>query len=186
MARVPKGVLIGAVATILVGGAIVAGVTANNGGGQPIVVRHQAGTSGGSSNTILPDLVGKDPVTGASVSLAAFRGKPLFINLWASWCPGCNVEAPDIARFTKDHPEVGFVEVDEQDTTGAAKSFVAKYRWQHTSLFDPDGSMGAQLGLQGLPTTIAVDANGRIVGQVAGIVSYESLTAAAKELTGAQ
>ena len=178
MPRISKSLLIGAAATLLVAGAVVAGVTADGGGSQPLAVHSQP--TGGKP---LPDLTGNDPVTGSPVSLSSFRGKPLFINLWASWCPGCNEEAADIARFTRDHPEVGFVGIDEQDSTSAAKGFVAKYGWKHASLFDPDGSMGAQLGLQGLPTTIAVDASGRIVGQVAGTVTYESLTAAAKGLT---
>lgn len=170
-----------AAAVVVVGGSLVAAATVGNSSGpQPIAIQP------GSGSAQLPDATGTDPVTGKPVSFSQFRGKPLFINLWASWCPGCNEEAADIARFVKDHPEVGFVGVDVQDTIGDAKAFYAKYGWKHPSLFDQDSALGARLGLQGLPTTIVVDATGRVVANAPGVVTYESLTAAAKQLTGAQ
>lgn len=170
-----------ATATVVVGGSLIAALTVGNSSSpQPIAINPGAGSAG------LPDATGTDPVSGKPVSFAQFRGKPLFINLWASWCPGCNDEAADIARFVKDHPEVGFVGVDVQDTVGDAKAFYAKYSWQHPTLFDQSSALGARLGLQGLPTTIVVDASGRIVANAPGVVTYDSLSAAAKQLTGPQ
>ena len=56
---------------------------------------------------------GEDPIT----------GKPLVINVWGSWCPGCIAEAEDLRRFAEDHPEVQLIGIDLQDTESGAKEF---------------------------------------------------------------
>ena len=72
----------------------------------------------------LPELSGTDPVSGRDVSTAEFAGRPLIINMWASWCEGCRVEAPDIRRFVADGPDVTFIGLDVNDDDGAARDFV--------------------------------------------------------------
>jgi thiol-disulfide isomerase/thioredoxin len=90
------------------------------------------------------------------------------ITIWASWCPGCNAEAPTLARFAKAHPEAGFIGVDSSDTRDAARDLYEKYGWQFPSVFDPDGRTAGELGLQGTPTTIFLDAEHREVARIVG------------------
>jgi thiol-disulfide isomerase/thioredoxin len=130
----------------------------------------------------VPALSGTDPVTGQTVSVADFAGRPLVINMWASWCPGCIVEAPDIKRFTQDHPEVGFLGLDVTDSAGGAREFVERYAWSHPSIFDPRGELAARLNLRGLPTTVFVRADGTIAGQALGEVTYQQLVDAVARL----
>jgi thiol-disulfide isomerase/thioredoxin len=125
-----------------------------------------------------PDLAGADPVTGRRVSVSDFAGRPLVINMWASWCTGCIAEAPDIRRFTEDHPDVGFLGIAVSDSIGGSRGFVDRFGWTHPSIFDPDGGHAAKLNLRGLPTTIFVTADGTIAGEALGEVTYEQLVEA--------
>jgi thiol-disulfide isomerase/thioredoxin len=114
------------------------------------------------------ELTGTDPVTGRSVDLASYRGIPLVLNVWGSWCPGCNAEAADLARFARLHPNVQVIGIDTQDTSSGAKSFYRKWGWKHPSIADPKGELAARLGVQGYPTTFFLNARHRIVTQVIG------------------
>lgn len=114
------------------------------------------------------ELSGEDPVTGEPVSLADFAGKPVVLNFWASWCPPCREELPDLQRFTAGHPEVAVVGVNFQDTPAGAKALAEEVGWVPPSVSDPEGAIGARLGIQGMPTTFFLDAEHRLVGLVAG------------------
>jgi thiol-disulfide isomerase/thioredoxin len=115
-----------------------------------------------------PELSGEDPITGEEIELADFRGKPVVINIWASWCPGCNDEAVDLREFAADHPEAVLLGVDFQDTFSGAREFYERWGWEHPSIFDSSGSQTAALGLFGLPTTLFLDARHRIAARVVG------------------
>ena len=99
------------------------------------------------------------------------RGTPLVLNVWGSWCPGCNAEAADLARFARSHPNVQVIGIDTQDTSGGAKSFYRKWGWQHPSIADPKGELAARLGVQGYPTTFFLNARHRVVTQIIGATS---------------
>ena len=115
-----------------------------------------------------PSLQGRDPITGRPVSLAQFAGRPVVLNVWASWCTGCNQEAADLARFAASHPGAQVLGVDTQDTTGGARAFYRKWRWHHPSISDPNGSLSARLAVTGLPTTYFLDRRHRFAGEIVG------------------
>jgi thiol-disulfide isomerase/thioredoxin len=115
-----------------------------------------------------PSLHGRDPITGKEVSLSAFAGKPVVLNVWASWCTGCNQEAADLARFASSHRGAQVLGVDTQDTTGGARAFYHKWHWHHPSITDPSGSLSARLAVTGLPTTFFLDRRHRIVSKIIG------------------
>jgi thiol-disulfide isomerase/thioredoxin len=130
------------------------------------------GASGARPVAVTPEqapiLLGEDPITGEEVALADFRGKPVVINVWASWCPGCNDEAADLREFATDHPEVVVLGVDFQDTVEGARRFYRRWEWTHPSIFDSSGTQGAALGLFGMPTTLFLDSQHRITARVVG------------------
>jgi thiol-disulfide isomerase/thioredoxin len=115
-----------------------------------------------------PNLVGEDPITGEEVALADFSGKPVVINVWASWCPGCIEEAVDLREFAADHPDVVVLGVDFQDTVQGALEFYRRWEWTHPSIFDSSGTQTAALGLFGMPTTFFLDREHRIAARVVG------------------
>ncbi len=141
--------------------------------------------NGGSSNATAPTtqasgarllLSGTDPITGRQVSLAAFTGKPVLLNMWASWCTGCVAEARALALFERAHPEAQVVGLDVQDSKSAARAFYRRFGWRHPSIFDPTGALAARLGLQGLPTTIFLDRRHRVVARILGETDLAGFT----------
>lgn len=171
MPKLPRRRLLAAAAALAVGAVIAVGLIAGSSQDAPDVAI--------AEGPPVPSLSGTDPVTGAAVAVEDFRGGPLVINMWASWCTGCRVEAPDIKRFTETHPQVGFLGIDVTDTPAGARDFVARYGWTHPSIADPQGRLAARLGLRGLPTTVFVRADGTMAGEVLGEVTYEQLVEAA-------
>ncbi len=130
--------------------------------------------SGGSGTTALPaatpapSVAGVDPVTGEHVSLADYRGKPVVVNVWASWCPPCHEEARDLARFARAHPEVQLLGIDIQDTKEGARGFYRRYELPYPSVFDPRAELALSFGLQGQPITYFLNERHEIVGRIIG------------------
>jgi thiol-disulfide isomerase/thioredoxin len=91
-------------------------------GGAPAEAPSALGGAVSQASGGAPSLHGRDPITGRQVSLAQFVGKPVVLNVWASWCTGCNQEAADLARFAAAPPGAQVRGVDTQDTTGAARA----------------------------------------------------------------
>jgi cytochrome c biogenesis protein CcmG, thiol:disulfide interchange protein DsbE len=124
--------------------------------------------SGGSDGAGAATLTG-ETLAGDSFDLAEYRGKPVVINFFASWCGPCNAEAADLAAFAREHPDVAFVGVDTfDDDLGDGKAFVAKYGLDYPMVYDPDATIAGGWGVEGIPTTVFLDAGGvereRIVG----------------------
>jgi len=167
-----------ALAAVAVGAVVAVGVLRAGSGGA-------AGASPRASEPeAAPELSGTDPISGKEVSLDAYAGKPIVLNVWASWCPGCNEEAADLRKFAKQHPEAQVIGIDYQDTKSGAASFYKRWSWSHPSIFDPSGELANELGLQGLPTTVFLDAQHRIVTRIVGATTLsgfeEGLRAAKK------
>lgn len=119
------------------------------------------------------ELAGPDPLTGKRVSLADFEGKPVVLNFWASWCAPCREELPALARFAEAHPEAAVVGVNFQDTQAGARRLHADVGWTFPSIADPDGDIGARLGIQGMPTTFFLNADHQVIGLIAGGTDLE-------------
>jgi thiol-disulfide isomerase/thioredoxin len=128
---------------------------------------------------------GTDIISGDEISLARYEGKPVVITIWASWCPGCNAEARTLARFARAHPEAAFVGVDFSDTRDDARAFYEKYGWRFPSVFDPEGRIAGELGLQGTPTTIFLDAEHREVSRIVGETDAAGFAAGLEQATAA-
>jgi thiol-disulfide isomerase/thioredoxin len=147
-------------ALVALAAAIVGGVFAARGNGPAKPIAHRAGSALALSGT--------DPVTGKHVDLAAFSGKPVVLNVWGSWCTGCNAEAADLERFVQTHPNVQVIGVDTQDTSSGAKGFYRRWGWHHPSIADPQGTLAAELAIQGTPTTFFLNAHHEIVTSIVG------------------
>jgi thiol-disulfide isomerase/thioredoxin len=129
-------------------------------------------------------LAGTDPITGARVDLARFAGKPVVVNVWASWCAGCNEEAADLARLARAHPEAQVIGLDIQDTRDGARAFYRRWGWRHPSIFDPSGKLASRLALQGLPSTYVLDSEHRVVSRIVGATDLVGFEEALRQATG--
>jgi thiol-disulfide isomerase/thioredoxin len=114
------------------------------------------------------DFSGTDPITGDAVSLAAYAGKPVVLNFWASWCSPCREELPALMQFAERHPEAAVVGVNLEDTPSGAQALQREIGWPWPSISDPSGERGAKLGLQGMPTTFFLDRDHRVAAMIAG------------------
>lgn len=115
-----------------------------------------------------PAVLSGKTIDGTAFDLASYRGKPVVINFFASWCPPCNQEAPDLVAFAKAHPDVGFLGVDTGDKLTDGRDFVAKYGIPYPVVFDGDGSLSQPFGFQYIPTTVFLDRNGTEKDRITG------------------
>lgn len=108
-------------------------------------------------------------LVGPRVDLASLRGRPAIIHFWASWCPPCVKEAPQIARLAGElHGRATLVGVDWSDSQADAARFVRQHDWTFPVLVDASGEVGNAYGLTGLPTTFLLDRRGRIIRRLIG------------------
>lgn len=100
---------------------------------------------------------------GGGVTSASLRGKPTYLNFFASWCAPCNEEAPSVAAlYGKYHPRgLAIIGVDEQEDKSKALGFARKYNWPFAIVVD-DGEMGKNYGALALPVHIFIDKRGKI------------------------
>jgi cytochrome c biogenesis protein CcmG/thiol:disulfide interchange protein DsbE len=116
------------------------------------------------------------------VTLADLRGGPALINFWASWCDPCREEAAELERFDSSLPRgAHLVGVDYTDQEGPAQAFIKTYGWTFPVLSDPNGIFGARYRFTGLPSTVAIDARGRIVQTLRGPQTVSDLRRALNE-----
>lgn len=105
----------------------------------------------------------------ARLDLATLRGEFVFIDVWASWCPSCEEEAPMLARLAREHRgRVRFVGIDTNDSRSAARAFIRRYGLAYPHLFDPKTTLATKLGVYGIPTMFLVDREGRIAARLVG------------------
>lgn len=108
-------------------------------------------------------------------------GKVVVINVWGSWCEPCRAEAPDLqAAWEETHDVAQFVGIDTRDPDPApAQAFVRAFGITYPSIFDPQGrsllQFSGTLPPSGIPSTLIVDAQGRIAARVIGEVDQTTL-----------
>ncbi|WP_292043205.1 TlpA disulfide reductase family protein [Massilia sp. UBA6681] len=113
---------------------------------------------------------------GSEVPLRAFQGKPLVVNLWATWCPPCRREMPALAAMQRKRPDVGFVFVNQRESASTVQAFLtAQGLRMENVVIDPAGQLGARTGAVGFPTTLLYDAQGRLRFRHVGELSEASL-----------
>lgn len=145
-----------AVAALIVAGILVAGRMPSSSAS-----RSQAGGK-------VPAISGRSPITGRQIGLAAFAGRPVVINVWASWCTDCNEEAHALVSFARSHPQVQVLGLDISDTAGGARAFYRKWHVPYPSISDPEGTLSAKLAVTGVPTTLFLDARHHVVERMVG------------------
>lgn len=114
------------------------------------------------STTALPDVqlsnLGHEPV-----SLGSYTGKPVVLNLWASWCPPCRREMPAFEQVAVQFPDTVFLMVNQGESRATIQQFLAAENLdlQHV-LLDPSSSTMQEVRARGLPTTLFFDAQGQL------------------------
>lgn len=102
-------------------------------------------------------------------------GRPVFLNLWASWCFPCREEMPAIDEASNLHPDVAFIGVAVQDSEPDARSFAEEIAVSYPLAFD-EGSVEDAYNPLGLPASYIISEDGVILEQIFGKVTQEDLT----------
>lgn len=110
--------------------------------------------------------------------VAGFRGRPVVVNVWASWCGPCRVEAPLLDRAATEYgDDVVFLGVASRDDRDGAEGFLLRYDIDYPNVFDEDGSVRRFLGLRGFPTTYVFDRQGSLTAAEVGGITEQVLAA---------
>src|SRR5688500_9972938 len=98
------------------------------------------------------------------LSLSSLRGKPVWVNFWATWCPPCREEMPEVQRLYEQHRERGLeiVGVDVQESAARVTDFTRELGLTFRFVLDPDGSVVDRYYVSGLPSHFFVDREGVI------------------------
>ena len=117
----------------------------------------------------LPDFQLKDPA-GKELNLASLKGKPLLINLWATWCAPCVAELPQLDQIAANHPGLKVLTVNQDmDKLDKVAPFLkARGVTRLEPWLNPDNSLTFQFGADTLPVTILYDSAGHEVWRIVG------------------
>ncbi len=114
---------------------------------------------------------------GKPVRLDAFRGQPVVINLWASWCPPCRREMPMLEQAQSRNQRVTFLFVNQGESAAAVRQYLAdEHIAIRNAMLDPGMEVAQRVASRALPTTLFLDAEGRLQSIRMGQLSAASLT----------
>jgi len=154
---------------------------------------------GNGTITVLPVADRKAPgrvsgttLEGAKVSLSAYRGKVVVINVWGSWCGPCRSEADDLRVAAKElmGEDVVFLGINTRDNSReTALAFETRHQMPYSSIFDPGGrtllAFHRTLSPNAIPSTVVIDANGKVAASIIGeITSAITLVDLVEDIAG--
>jgi peroxiredoxin len=123
-------------------------------------------------------------LNGNELSLSDLKGKKVFLNFWATWCPPCKAEMPEIERLyqeTKDSDLV-IVSVEIGEPLNTVKSFIDSNKYNFKVLIDPDQSVATKYNITSIPTSYFIDKDGIIVSKHVGDMNIDQMKAYIKTL----
>lgn len=114
---------------------------------------------------------------GGQVRLAEFRGRPVIVNFWASWCNPCRDEFPLLKNALRDHrvDTLAVIGITFQDIPGDSRDFVKKIAATWPQGVDDGGDVAKAFGVRAIPQTFFIAPDGTIVARVFGITSQDKL-----------
>jgi peroxiredoxin len=116
-------------------------------------------------------------LSGAKVSLESLRGRPVLLNVWATWCLPCLEEIPELVKLHDRHASEGLavvgVSVDVGSAVDAVRSFVAEHEIPFAIWLDPEERVSHAFGVRGVPATFVLDREGRVLLRREGPITAE-------------
>ena len=129
------------------------------------------------SERTAPDPVAGETLQGKQASLDDFAGKPVVVNVWASWCAPCRAESGKLNAAAKNlGSQVGFLGINVRDPGSTAKGLAFERRLDvgYPSLYDPAGrtllAFHGKVTLASIPSTVVLDSKGRVAASIIGPV----------------
>jgi thiol-disulfide isomerase/thioredoxin len=132
------------------------------------------------SRQTAPDFAVED-ANGNDVKLSGFKGKPVVVNFWASWCPPCRGEMPDFNKLYQEYSDKGviFLMVNmtdgQRETVDIAKKFVKDNNYKFSVYFDVNSDAANNYGISSIPDSIFIDKSGNIVNSYEGAIDEATI-----------
>lgn len=105
-------------------------------------------------------------LTGRSWQLKSLKGNVVLVNFWATWCPPCRKEMPDLDAIYRHFRDKGLIILAISDEEQAkVRSFIDEQKYTYPILLDPQGLIGKQFQIQGIPKSLVYDRRGKLVAQ---------------------
>jgi cytochrome c biogenesis protein CcmG/thiol:disulfide interchange protein DsbE len=123
---------------------------------------------------------------GTTLRLEDLRGKVVFLNFWASWCPPCRAEARMLEAAWRKHrdQDVVFLGVNIQDKDESARAFLDEFGITYPNGMDRGARIAIDYGVWGLPEAFFIDRDGRITYKHVGALGWETVTTKLEEAKG--
>lgn len=137
-----------------------------------------------AAGSVLPEVGNPAPafrltdLSGKKVQLSDFKGKPVFLNYWATWCSFCRAEFPEIEQAYRDYGTTGkvvFLAVDVGEAASVVRQYVNRTGSRVPVALDPNGQTAERYLVQGLPTSYFIGRDGRIRDRVVGALDGPGL-----------
>jgi len=114
--------------------------------------------------------------SGNSKKFSDYRGKPLIINVWASWCSPCRAEMGSLDRLARRYggKQFNVIGISTDDYGSAAAAFIKQSKISFVNYLDSKVFLENMLGADTIPLTVLVDANGRVLEKVRGVYEWDS------------
>jgi len=135
----------------------------------------------GSAASDAPGAVLED-LDGNPVALTDFAGQIVVLNFWASWCPPCRQEMPDLDELDKEFNESGeavLITVNltdgQRETKESARQFIGENGFGFTVLIDEQGLLASEYGISAIPQTFILDRNGDVAGSIIGATTRAAI-----------
>jgi thiol-disulfide isomerase/thioredoxin len=114
--------------------------------------------------------------SGNTKKFSDFRGKPLIINIWASWCGPCRAEMPSMERLARKYggKQFNVIGISTDDDGNAAAALIKKSKITFENFLDSNVVLENMLGANTIPLTVLVDAHGRVLDKARGAYEWDS------------
>jgi thiol-disulfide isomerase/thioredoxin len=129
--------------------------------GAPVLL--QAGDIPPDFTLLLPD--------GRYITLSDLKGRPVLLNFWATWCPPCRAEMPELLQAARDYPDLAMLAVNVRESPESVSQFAEQFRMDVPVVLDPQGEISDRYNVSGLPTSIFIDADGAITAVRPGAIN---------------
>lgn len=170
--RLNRRLLAVVVLVIVLGSGLVFGVVAFSKAVTPVKVGEEA------ADFTLPDL------NGTPHSLSQYRGQPVMINFFASWCEPCKEEAPHLRAFENEYGDrVKLILVNRAEPAVLAEEFVADYELTSLVLLDENNQVSKRYGVVGQPETLIIDEQGVLKYHQIGPLTTERMVQLVEQVT---
>ena len=146
---------------------------------QPDVEPETAVTTGSAQMGQLAPDFSLPTLGGGETNLSDYAGQVVLVNFWATWCPPCKAEMPDINAYYEARQDDGLVvlAVNAQEDAATVSSFIEATGFSFPVLLDSDGRVEQQYQVRSFPMTFVIDRDGRVVYIHNGLISPDVLTA---------